>query len=394
MSRSTLPYLAKAPWSPTDTFHMETANSPAAASRRRLSRRGFIAGAAAVGLGGGAAYTGLRGSRAEGSIAVANWPLYIDEKTKADFSAATGIALDYHEAVDDNDEFTKSVEQSLGNQRSIGYDIVVLTEWMAAKWIFNRWTQPFDLTLLPNRANIDSAVADPSFDPSRRYSMPWMSGIVGITYDTSKVGEIRSVGQLFDKRLVNQVGILSEMRDSVGLVMLSMGFSPEGATPDQAKAAIDKIAKGKTDFGFRFYDTDYTDALLSGEINASIAWSGDISDLKAKKPSLQFVVPDDGAMLFTDSMIIPKWAENPEGAHRFINFVYQPRISAQILSAAAYLSPVKGAVDELARNEPEAARSPALNPSAEVRRKLHSFRTMSDSMSSELQSAFDKLAGR
>lgn len=396
-----------------DMQHDSGKNAAGAPARRaadeanRISRRRFFGGAATVGalaVGGGALALKVRSEGEEGTVRVANWPYYIDlpdpiedrnaKATVNDFRKATGITVDYQEVVEDNDEFLAGVQRGLEAGRPIGWDIVVLTDWMAAKWIFNQWATRFDIGMVPNRVNLRAELASPSYDPSRLYTLPWASGMTGIAYDSAALKEVKSLNQLFDSKYKGKIGILSEMRDTLGLFLLAQGFSPEGVTMAQAKAAIEKIGRARVDLNLKVYDADYGDALKSGEIIAAFGWAGDVEVLKADSPSLRWVVPEEGAMIYTDSMLIPKNAENVAGAHRFMNYVYNSKNAAQIVLAAPYMSPVQGAYEEVVKVKPEMASSIALNPSAEDRRKLHTFRTMSDSMTDELNGLFNLAIGR
>jgi spermidine/putrescine transport system substrate-binding protein len=381
-----------------------------AQSRRQfLGRSAWAAGGLALG-GGLLAACGKKAAEApaaaaapaataapaiKGPLRISNWPFYIDEKTVPDFSAATGIAVEYNEDVNDNNEFFAKVDEPLKRNQSVDRDIVILTDWMVARMISLGYCAPLDDAKFPNKANLIDSLRDVSFDPGRKYSVPWMSGMTGVAYNPKKTGrELTSMEDLFDPKFKGQVTMLTEMRDTLGLVMLGLGADPTKATLEDAKAACAKIKKARESGQVRaFTGNDYAADLAAGNIAVAIAWSGDIQGLAADNPDLRWFAPKEGAMLYSDNMLIPKTSDRQDAAHAWLNWCYDPAHSAQIVAGAPYLSAVRGAGDALAKIAPELAQSPLVNPPDALRARLSVFRALSDSEDQEFNRAFQDAIG-
>jgi spermidine/putrescine transport system substrate-binding protein len=356
-----------------------------------ITRRGFLArsalaaGGMVLGTGLAAACSGGRedtraGRRGGRTLRISNWPLYIDGRTVADFERATGIETDYTEDINDNAEFLARISEPLRRGRSIDRDIVVLTDWTAARLIERGYVAPLLDGNFPNKANLVDDLKQVDFDPGRRYTVPWMSGMTGVGYNPERTGrELTSVNDLFDPRFKGQVTMLTEMRDTLGLVMLGMGRDPATCTRADVQAAAARVKRARESGQIRkFTGNDYVEDLAAGNIAAAFAWSGDMHGLAADNPALRWIAPQEGAILYSDNMMIPKTSDRRELAMAWMNFVYDPRHSARIVAGAPYLSPVKGTAAELAKIAPALASNPLVNPPEELRARLHTFRTLDD----------------
>jgi spermidine/putrescine transport system substrate-binding protein len=381
--------------------------------RQAIDRRGFIR-RTALGAGGlvlgnsllAACGGGKEGAPAAGDSAtsaasggrtlrISNWPLYIDKQTVPDFEKATGIKTEYTEDINDNAEFFAKIDEPLKRNQSIDREIIVLTDWMAGRLIRLGYVAPLDDSKFPNRANLVDNVKDVSFDPGRKYSVPWLSGMTGIGYNPKKTGrELTSINDIFDPKFKGQITMLTEMRDSIGLVMLGDGKDPAKATVADCRAAAAKIKKAREAGQIRkFTGNDYAEDLAAGNIAAAIAWSGDIQGLAADNPDLRWIAPKEGAMLFSDNMLIPKTSDRQDLALAWINYVYDPKHSAQIVAGAPYLSGVKGAGAELAKIAPDLASSPLVNPPEDLRARLHVFKALSAAEDTEFNRIFQDAIG-
>ena len=220
----------------------------------------------------------------------------------------------------------------------------MLTDWMAGKMIRLGYVAPLDDSKFPNRGNVAESVRNVDFDPGRKYTVPWVSGMTGIGYNPKKTGrEITSINDIFDPKFKGKVTMLTEMRDTFGLVMLGLGKDPTHCTVDDVKAAAAKIKQARLSGQIRsFTGNDYADDLASGNILIAFAWSGDIQGLAADNPDLKWVAPKEGAMMYSDNMMIPKTSDRQDLAMAWINWCYDPAHSAQIVSGAPYISDVNG----------------------------------------------------
>jgi spermidine/putrescine transport system substrate-binding protein len=314
-----------------------------------------------------------------GDWTFSNWPLYIDKKVLKDFEREFGGKVKYLEDINDNFEFFGKVRQQLTRGQSIDRDMVVLTDYMAARWVDNGWVTAIDHDNVPNRTNLVDNLASIDWDPERNFSLPWQSGAVGIGYDRSRTGrELTSVADLFDPKFKGRVSFLSEAYDSAGLVMLMDGVDPTTASIDEIMAAIDKIQEAQ-DAGQirRFTGNDYTSDLTKGNLWAAMAYSGDLVALQADNPNLEFVYPEEGAMLFNDNMLIPAKAEHPYAAETFMNYVYEPEVAAKLSAYINYLSPVKGVKEILLQSSPDLANNPLIFPPDDVVSRLHNYPALS-----------------
>ena len=339
-----------------------------------LTVPGFLAACGGDGIEGTATTTGGAGTTSKelaDKLTISNWTLYIDidEKTKKyptleQFTRETGVSVDYIEDVNDNDEWFGKNQAALSKGQPIGRDITVLTDWMAARMVRLGYVEKLDKDAIPNAANLVDALASPGWDPSREYSLPWQSGLTGIGYDPSKVGgEITSIAQLLeDPKLKGKVTFLTEMPDAMGLMILDGGGDPSKVVQAEFDEAIERLQQGVDSGQIRqFTGNDYSGPLSKGDIWAAVAWSGDMVQLTADNPNLKFVIPEAGGMIFTDNMLIPKGG-HVFTASTFMNFVYDPKIAAQIEAYVNYICPVEGAAEEIKKIDPSLAANPLIFP--------------------------------
>ena len=357
-------------------------------TRRDLVQRG-MAGATILSLPGLLAACGGGGGGGGASNEVAdvlrfsNWPLYIDfdEKTKKrptldQFTQKTGIKVDYYEDINDNAQYFGKIQGPLSQGRGIDRDIIVLTDnsRFPGLMVTKGWAEELDKDLIPNFENLVAAQESPPFDPDRKYSLPWQSGMTGIAWNEDITGPVTSIQQLLeDPKLKGKVTMLMEMADSVGLVMLQNGDDPENVTDETFGNAISTVQKAVDDGQIRrFTGNDYAQPLTKGDIAAAVAWSGDVVQLLASNPKLKWAIPESGGMIWTDNMLIPTDGSVPT-ASTYMNFVYDPKIAAQIAAYVNYVTPVKGAKEELAKTDPETANNPLIFPTDEMLNKVNQF---------------------
>jgi spermidine/putrescine transport system substrate-binding protein len=389
---------------------------PALLSRRQLLRRMGAAGLLVAGSGpllaacGGVEGTDDSGSgesrqaaqanhpkEAFAALTISNWPLYIDKSQIKDFDRRFDTTVKYIEDINDNDEFFAKVRQELESDRPIGRDIVVITDWMADRWIDQDFAEPLDKGNIPNATNVVSSLQSPPFDPQRNYTMPWQSGMSAIGYNPERTGrKLTSVNDLFDPKFKGRVSMLSDWRDSAGLVLLLQGKDTKNAKKDDYLAAIEKIdeenRKGQIR---RFTGNDYAKDLASGSLWACVAYSGDVVQLKADNPRLEFLIPEEGALLWSDNMVIPKGAEQPYGAEVWMNYFLDPENAAELAAEVNYVTPVKGAKEVIERTDPELASNDLIFPSDETLAKLHPYPapTLSAAEQREVTAEMQKVTG-
>ena len=290
-------------------------------------------------------------------VAVSNWTSYIGADSKKDFTKATGIKLSYTEDVNDNNEYFAKIEPNLSKGKSIDRDGFVLTDWMANRIINDvKWAQPLDAAKLTNKGNLRPALASPGFDPTRTFSLPWQSGFAGFAYNTKLTGgkDIKTWNDFL--AVQGTKTLLSEMRDTIGIIMMALGIEitkPEFVKAQPAFDNLEQAVKAGKVNGFN--GNEYVNDLASGNLAACIAWSGDVAQIARDNPDVKFAIPESGGTLWSDNFMIPVTSKRAANASEFINFFYDPVNAAVLTAEVQYVSPVVGVADELTKLGGDAA---------------------------------------
>ncbi|MFL5908381.1 MAG: PotD/PotF family extracellular solute-binding protein [Solirubrobacterales bacterium] len=328
-------------------------------------------GLAACGGGGGevgganTSTTVAKGGTPSGSVLISNWPGYVapgPNGTVAQFDQQTGVKTDYKDDINSNTVFFNKLKPQLDQGNSGGRSLFVVTDWMAKRMYDLGYLQQLNHDDLQTVfQNILPQFEKSSVDPDRKFSIPWQGGQTGIWVDTAKAPEITSVAQLFDPKYKGKVTFLDEMRDTVPLVLQSMGINPDDATKDDWMAAIDKLRQARDSGQIRkFTGNEYTEDLTSGNIVAALGWSGDGSLIGNK--NAEWRRPTDGCDLFFDQAVIPVGAPNTAAALAFLNFAYTPENAAKITDYVQYVTPVNGVRPILEQTDPKVANDPKIFP--------------------------------
>jgi spermidine/putrescine transport system substrate-binding protein len=329
-------------------------------------------------------------------LSISNWPFYIDKKTNKNFVKKFGVKdFKYTEDVNDLEEFFGKVQQPLSQGQDIGRDIVVLTDWMAARMVRLGYLEPLDKKNIPNAKNLQPGLANPLWDPGRKYSLPWQSGMTGIGYNRKLVGrEVKSYEDLFDPKFKGRISLLNDGRDAANFILLKNGTKPEDATIDDVLAAIEEIDKYNRQGQIRrFTGNDYTQDLAKGNLWMAQAYSGDIIQLQADNPDLEFVIPEEGATLWSDNMLMPAEAADPYAAEVYMNYVYDPQVAARIAAYVNYVTPVKGAKEALADQDPKLAANELIFPSDDTLAKLHPYVNLDEDEERRMNEAMQAVVG-
>jgi spermidine/putrescine transport system substrate-binding protein len=380
--------------------------------REFLGRAGLLAGVLAAGPSVLAACSSSSKSAPPTSettpaVAISNWPNYIDKlgnsvagagTTIDRFERATGIQVRYTEDITDNDAYFATIQPVLASGSRVPADIIVPTYWLTARLIMLEWLEKLPLLEIPNAANLLADLQKPLWDPTGEFSLPWQSGMTGIAYNrrvTSR--DLTTVNDLFDPAFKGQIGMLDEMRDTVGLVALGMNVDPSMISFDDARPVFAKLTDAKNSGQIRrFTGNDYQPQLKAGLFAACIGWSSDVVQLTADDPDIRFVVPNEGGMLWADTMVVPKRAGHLTAAAQWMNFVYEPAVAARITAAVQYISPCTGVAEELRKmggGAAQLASNPLLFPDAATRARLSTFANLSDDETRKFNAAFKKLTG-
>lgn len=369
---------------------------------------GATAGSAAGGAGGGSTATSSAAtdvSDSERTVTWSNWPEYLDVEegnssahpSLVAFEKETGITVTYIEDVNDNDQYLAKVSPLLKAGQVIAADTFVVSDWMVARMKRLGYLQEIDHTAVPNIANLHPALMrDESFDPGRKVSLPWQSGFTGIAYNPKVTGKpVESVDQLLtDPKLKGKVSVLSEMSDTMGLMLLDMGYDSSDFTDAQYAAALAKLQKAVDSGQVRqFLGNDYAQGLVTGDIAACMAWTGDVVQLQADNPELEYVLPEAGSLLWSDNFVIPIGSRHKRNAQALINFYYQPDIAAAVADWVNYICPVAGAKEVLMADDPDVANNPLIFPSDDVMARAKVFMTLDAETEDRYIRDFVKLTG-
>jgi spermidine/putrescine transport system substrate-binding protein len=373
----------------------------------QVSRRALLAGAGAVAGASALAACGSGGNSgaAKDTVRWGNWPLYLDVDdsgkkypTLEAFTKKTGIKVKYFEDYNDNDEFFGKVQAQLKIKKDIGYDLVCPTDWMAARWIRLGYTQKYDVANIPNKTNILDTLASPSYDPKRESSLTWQGIMGGFGWNVEKNPKgIRTLDDLFAPANKGKIVVLSEMRDTIGIILRAQGVNLSTVTENQFMNAVDFLAKKIADGWIRgVKGNEYAEDLTSGDAVAVIGWSGDMFILKSEnKGKFDFAIPESGGTISGDNMMIPSTvtAEAKVNTEKLINYYYDPAVAAEVAAYVNYVCPVKGAQAEMEKIDPDLAKSEFIFPSQKTLANLSVFRSLTPAEETTWTEAFQKAAG-
>jgi spermidine/putrescine transport system substrate-binding protein len=378
----------------------------------RTSRRRFIGGGAAAAAAAilGPSFLAACGSSdsgssassstqdsgpASGTLRVSNWPLYMADGFVAAFQTATGITVDYKEDFNDNEQWFAKNKEPLSRKQDIGADLVVPTQFMAARIKGLNWLNEISDAGVPNRKNLRPDLLNSPVDPGRKYTAPYMTGMVGLAYNKAATKRpITKIDDLWDPAFKGRVSLLSDIQDGLGMIMMSQGNSPESPSTESVTKAVDLIREQKDKGQIRrFTGNDYADDLAAGNIAVAQAYSGDVVQLQADNPDLEFIVPESGGVWFIDTQVIPYTTQNQKAAEAWINYVYDRANYAKLIAFTQYVPVLSDMTDELNKIDPKLAANPLINPPADVQAKLKSWATLTDEQTQEFTGLYAAVTG-
>ena len=321
-------------------------------------------------------------------LVFANWPYYMDVTDDGSkhpsldlFTKQTGINVKYLEVIQDNESFYAKIAPVLKAGQSIGDDIIVITgssfalpELMMQNFLIPLWQEK-----IPNFfKNASPSVISPAYDPGNKYTVAWQSGLTGIAYNPKLTGrEITSINDLFDPKFAGHVGMMSDLTELGSFALLKMGIDPAKSTPEEWKKSTKALYDQKNAGIVRqYYDQSYITALENGDTWITMAWSGDVFQSNSKGyTDLKFIVPEEGAMIWHDNLMIPKGAPNPLSALEYMNFYYTPEIAGMVEDYINYICPVPSAQEYILNTlkDPKVANSPLVFPTQDMMSKLHDY---------------------
>jgi spermidine/putrescine transport system substrate-binding protein len=383
-----------------------------------VSRRVFLRGAGtaglALGLPGLLAACGTEGAKqtadtckstdlssTEKEIFFSNWPEYIDVKGKRmptleAFEKQSGIDVAYNTDVNDNNEFFAKVQNQLADCQPVGRDIFVLTDWMAARMVTLGWLQELDADKIPNvHANLIPRLQDVAWDPDRKYSVPWQSGLTGIAYNAKYTKEVGSMEELLTRSdLKGKVSMLTEMNDTMGFMLKITGADPADFSEDEFNVALEKLEEYNLSGQIRrFTGNDYVDDLNAGNIVACEAWSGDVIAMQYDNPDIKFVIPEEGLSLWSDNMLVPNKADHKANAEALMDYYYQPEVAAKLAAWVNYICPVAGAQEAMEQVDPSLVDNELIFPDDAFMENTWAFQNLDEKTSTKYNTEFTQAIG-
>ncbi len=340
-------------------------------------------------------------SESDKRLIVSNWPAYIDPPRKKGstlrtFEERTGISVDYTDDVSDNADFFAKVRNQLGACEPIDRDMMMLTDWMAARMISLGWIQPLRAENVPNlHANLIEPLRNRQWDPDLVSHAPWQSGLTGIAYNAAKTSEVRSFDELLTRSdLAGRITLLSEMRDTMGFMLKMVGADPSDFTDDEWGQAIDRLQQAVDAGQVRaFTGNEYIQDLAAGNIVACEAWSGDVIQAQFDNPDIKFVTPEEGLSLWSDNMLVPNLAEHQTNAEKWIDYYYEPEVAAKLAAWVNYICPVKGAQEEMEKIDPSLVDNPLIFPDDETLAQTFDFMALDDRQTTQYEGDWSDVTG-
>ena len=376
--------------------------------RRQVLRGAAVAGAGAGALGLASCSSGGSGGGENGSIVWGNWTYYLDfnEETGSwdsldAFMEETGIDVQYVEDIDDNNTFYGKIKDQLALDQHTGYDVITMTDWMNGRLVQAKQIQEFDYANLPNvKANLVDAQWDAlDVDPGRKFTIPWQLPASGWVWNTEAVPNgIKTLDDFMNPELKGKVVVLSEMRDTMGMILAGLGYDPKGAWGDKEWGeALQWLDDGlKSGQIGNVKGNSYTQDLITGDALAAMAWTGDVIMLNAENDNQWTLeIPESGGMIAADSFTVPNGTEAEQKAlvEEMINYYYDPVVMAQVADYVTFVPPVKGTQEAMKDVNPENADNPLIFPSEQDWTRLHSFRTLSPEEDKKYSDEFQKVLG-
>lgn len=317
---------------------------------------------------------------AEGVVNVYNWSDYIAEDTIEKFTAETGIKVVYD--VYDSNEVLEA-KMLAGNS---GYDVVVPTSDFLQRQISAGVYQPLNKDMLPNLKNMDADLmaGAAGYDEGNAHSVIYMWGTTGIGYNVDAVAERLgedyagdSWDMVFDPATVSKladcgVTILDAPSEIVPAALRYLGFDPNSEDLDEIEKAGELLKSIRPHVRY-FHSSQYINDLANGDVCLSVGWSGDIFQARDRADeadngvSVSYVIPKEGALQWFDMMAIPTDAPNVENAHKFINFIMDAQITADITNYVWYAN---GNAASMPLVDPEIVEDTGIFPSDEAKKNL------------------------
>ena len=294
----------------------------------------------------------------ESELFIYNWDGYIGETTQKDFEDKYGIRVKYDKFPDASTQITKIRSDGAGG----GYDLTYPASTDVGPLARDGVIQALDQSLIPNLKNLGPTWVDPAYDPGNKNSVPNYWWTTGIAWDPAKVKEdVTSWAALWDEKYKGKLGMLSDQQEVFAAGGFRLGY-PANTTDDAQLDAILALLQTQKPLLRRYTEDDIGD-FTSGQLWMTQAWSGDWVQMTYEKENAKYVIPSEGAIRGSDTMVVLSGAKHPIAAHLWIDFNLDAKVSAANSNYIGYMGPNAAAQEFI---DPAILSNPNLNPDAGV----------------------------
>ncbi|MBF2051068.1 MAG: ABC transporter substrate-binding protein [Leptolyngbya sp. IPPAS B-1204] len=283
-------------------------------------------------------------SPSDSTLRIFTWANYTDDELLKNFKDKTGIQA-IVETFDSNEAMLTKMQTGAGK----AYSIVFPSDYKVEEMIKMGMLLPLDKARLKGTENLMQNWQNPGYDPDNTHSIPAVWGTTGLIFDPEKVSsEVKGWDYVWDNvdQLNRRLSMINDVREVFGATLRYLGYSYNSTKASEIEAAYEKLLELKPAIA-TFLTNGWEDQLASGDLALSMAYSQDALNLIQESPNLKYIVPESGSSLWTDTMVIPKTAPNPDAAYEWINFMLEPENSARLVERLKISTPNQAAYEKL-----------------------------------------------
>jgi len=343
----------------------------------KLTRRDFIRKATALGLSLAASVSIGRDFQSREAYAaevdrsklskrlnIYNWSDYVAEDTVPNFEKEFGVKVNY-DTYEDNEAMLAKLQAG-----ATGYDIVVPTGYMIEIMLKQNMLAPINHENIPNLKGVSKGLANPPYDPGRKYTVPWQWGTTGFGYNSKKVtGKIDSWHLLWDSKYKRKITMLDDMRSAISVALKMLGYSLNSTSEKELMEAKKLLIEQKPLLK-AYISAPVKSLLIAGEVWLSHLWVGDVLMAKEENDDLEYCIPKEGCEIWDDSLAIPKTAPHKYTAEVWMNYCLRPEVSAGVSNFVHYATPVVTAKKLINKADRE---NPGIYPPPEVMKRFREY---------------------
>jgi spermidine/putrescine transport system substrate-binding protein len=290
------------------------------------------------------------GGPEEKQLNLYNWSDYVAKSTLPNFQKQTGIKV--------TQDYFSSNEELLAKLQAggTGYDVIVPSDYMVSIMIKSDILEPLDMSKIPNFKNVGDNYKGLPYDPKNEYSVPYQWGTTGILYNKKELGTLEpSWEPMWDPANEGKIGMLNDPRETPGAALYKLGYSVNTTSKEQLDEAEAELKKQKPLLRGYFDSTQNRPSVINGDLWLGHVFSGDAFLALSSNEDLDYMIPEPAATRWTDNMAIPKGAEHPDNAHKFINYILGAKTGAALSNYTYYNTPNEAAlpmIDDALKNLP------------------------------------------